>query len=81
MSWEISKSNIDEFSSEVDFNKMNYNKENKSSSFRCPDCFHLCKIKLSYFGNKPEINYLCENNHKNKMSLSDFIKKRKEIYI
>ena len=81
MSWEISKSNIDEFSSEVDFNKMNYNKENKSSSFRCPDCFQLCKIKLSYFGNKPEINYLCENNHKKKMSLSDFIKKTKEIDI
>ena len=81
MALEISKYNIDEFSSEVDFNKMNYNKENKSSSFRCPDCFQLGKIKLSYVGNKPKIQFLCENNHEKNMSLSDFIKKTKEIDI
>ena len=39
------------------------------------------EIDSFYFGNKPEIKYLCENVNKKKMSLSDFIKKRKEIYI
>ena len=47
---------------------------------RCESCNLIPLFNLIYENGIPMISYECQNNHKNKLNLSEYIKNSKTIY-
>ena len=56
-------------------------KKNKINTFRCPICFRICNINLSYTDKNVVIKYKCENGHEKQLNLESFIKETREFNI
>ena len=69
----------DELSNHTEY--YNKEKQNKINTFRCPICYQICKINLSYSNKNTIIKYECESQHKNSLNLQNFLKETREFNI